>query len=702
MKTFLVVITLTLHVAAYSQTAAPKENVLTKEFSTPFGTVPFDKISPEDFMPAMTMAIKDGRAEVQKITDNKAKPTFSNTIVALEQSGKSITRISKVLFNLNSAETSPAIQKNVRDISPLLTEYSNDISLNEKLFSRIKSVYNKKDKLKLDKESYMLLDKTYKRFSRNGANLPPDKKEQLRGINKELSDLSIKFSENVLNETNDYSKHITDENQLSGLPAFVKEAAASAAKKAGKEGWIFTLQAPSYGPFMQYADNRSLREELFKAFNSRGAKGNKNDNNAIIERVVRLRYDKAQLLGYNTWADYILEERMANSTAIVMDFLDDVKKYAEPAAEREMKELTAFAKSQGFTDDRLQRWDFAYYAEKLKKQRFNINDEILKPYFKLENVLNGLFDVTNRLFGLTFKKNAEIKTWHEDVVAYEVYDASGKMMAIWYGDYFPRPGKRAGAWNNTLRSQWVENGKEYRPHVVNVCNFSKPTETKPSLLTFGEVEILYHEFGHALHDMLAQGKYASVSGTSVAWDFVELPSQLMENFVSEKEVLKLFAKHYETGEVIPDDLINKIRESANFMAATATVRQLGLGLIDMSWHSTAPSGKSVAEVERQADITHKLYPEISGYSVSNAFSHIFAGGYSAGYYSYKWSEVLDADAFDLFKEKGIFNKDVANSFRNNILSKGGSEKPLDLYKRFRGREPKTDAMLKRSGLLITP
>lgn len=702
MKTFLVVITLTLHVAAYSQTAAPKENVLTKEFSTPFGTVPFDKISPEDFMPAMTMAIKDGRAEVQKITDNKAKPTFSNTIVALEQSGKSITRISKVLFNLNSAETSPAIQKNVRDISPLLTEYSNDISLNEKLFARIKSVYNKKDKLKLDKESYMMLDKTYKRFSRNGANLPPDKKEQLRGINKELSDLSIKFSENVLNETNDYSKHITDENQLSGLPAFVKEAAASAAKKAGKEGWIFTLQAPSYGPFMQYADNRSLREELFKAFNSRGAKGNKNDNNAIIERVVRLRYDKAQLLGYNTWADYILEERMANSTAIVMDFLDDVKKYAEPAAEREMKELTAFAKSQGFTDDRLQRWDFAYYAEKLKKQRFNINDEILKPYFKLENVLNGLFDVTNRLFGLTFKKNAEIKTWHEDVVAYEVYDASGKMMAIWYGDYFPRPGKRAGAWNNTLRSQWVENGKEYRPHVVNVCNFSKPTETKPSLLTFGEVEILYHEFGHALHDMLAQGKYASVSGTSVAWDFVELPSQLMENFVSEKEVLKLFAKHYETGEVIPDDLINKIRESANFMAATATVRQLGLGLIDMSWHSTAPSGKSVAEVERQADITHKLYPEISGYSVSNAFSHIFAGGYSAGYYSYKWSEVLDADAFDLFKEKGIFNKDVANSFRNNILSKGGSEKPLELYKRFRGREPKTDAMLKRSGLLITP
>ncbi|MBK7636451.1 MAG: M3 family metallopeptidase [Saprospiraceae bacterium] len=702
MKTILVVITLTLHVAAFAQTAAPKDNVLTKEFKTPFGTVPFDKITPDDFMPAMTQAMKDGRAEVQKITDNKAKPSFNNTVISLEQSGKSITRISKVLFNLNSAETNPAIQKNVRDISPLLTEYNNDISLNEKLFARIKSVYNKKDKLKLDKESYILLDKTYKRFSRNGANLTPDKKDQLRAINKELSDLSIKFSENVLNETNDYSKQITDETQLSGLPVFVKEAAASAAKKAGKEGWLFSLQAPSYGPFMQYADNRGLREELFKAFNSRCAKGNKNDNNAIIEKVVQLRYNKAQLLGYNTWADYILEERMANTTTIVMDFLEDVRQYAEPAADRELKELMSFAKSQGFADDRLQRWDFAYYAEKLKKEKFNINDEILKPYFKLENVLNGLFDVTNRLFGLTFKQNKEIKTWHQDVVAYEVYDASGKLMAIWYGDYFPRPGKRAGAWNNTLRSQWVENGKEYRPHVVNVCNFSKPTETKPSLLTFGEVEILYHEFGHALHDMLAQGKYASISGTSVAWDFVELPSQLMENFVSEKEVLKLFAKHYETGEVIPDDLINKIRESANFMAATATLRQLGLGLIDMSWHSTIPSGKSVAEVEKQADITHKLYPETSGYSVSTAFSHIFAGGYSAGYYSYKWSEVLDADAFDLFKEKGIFNKDVSASFRNNILSKGGSEKPLELYKKFRGREPKPEAMLKRSGLLITP
>ncbi len=701
MKLFLIVITLALHLATFAQTTE-KVNILYKEFSTPFGTVPFDKISPEDFMPAMQQAMKDGRLEIEKISNNPAKPNFNNTVVALEQSGRAITRISKILFNLNSAETNPAIQKNVREISPLLTEYSNDIALNEKLFLRIKSVWNKKDRLKLDTESYMLLDKSYKRFTRNGANLTKDKKDQLRGINKELSDLSIRFSENVLNETNEYSKHITDEKDLSGLPVFVKEAASAAAKKAGKIGWLFTLQAPSYSPFMQYADNRDLRKELFIAFNTRSAKGNKNDNKAIIERTVQLRFEKAQLLGYDTWADYILEERMANTKKIVYDFLDDVKKYAEPVALKEMAELTAYAKTLGFPEDSLQRWDATYYSEKLKKEKFAINDEILKPYFKLENVLNGLFEVTNRLYGLTFNKNSTIKTWHEDVVAYEVHDATGKLMAIWYGDYFPRPGKRAGAWNNTLQSQWVENGKEVRPHVVNVCNFSKPTETKPSLLTFFEVETLFHEFGHALHDMLAQGKYSSVSGTSVAWDFVELPSQLMENFVSEKEVLKMFAKHYETGEIIPDELINKIKESANFMAGVGTVRQLGLGLIDMSWHANKPMGKTVTTVEKEADITHRLYPEIEGFSVSTAFSHIFAGGYSAGYYSYKWSEVLDADAFDLFKEKGIFNKDVALAFRNNVLSKGGSDKPMELYKKFRGREPRTDAMLKRSGLLITP
>ncbi|MBL0023705.1 MAG: M3 family metallopeptidase [Saprospiraceae bacterium] len=676
-----------------------RENVLSKNFSTPFDTVPFDQISTEDFIPAIHLALTNGRNEIEKICNNPSKPGFANTIVALEQSGKDIIRISKILFNLNSVETNAVIQQIVRDISPLLTEYSNDIALNEGLFFRIKSVWDNRSKLRLDKESEMLLEKTFKRFTRNGANLTPDKKELIRGINKELSDLSIRFSENVLNETNEYSLHITDENDLMGLPEFAKEVATNVAKNEGKDGWIFSLQAPSYSPFMQYVDNRALRKELFMAFNSRSSKGDKNDNQAIINKIVKLRYDRAQLLGYDTWADYILEERMANSKEIVYDFIYDIKKYAQPVATKEMEELTAYAKTLGFEDERLQRWDFSYYSEKLKKEKYSVNDEILKPYFKLENVLNGIFEVANLLYGLSFNKNSEIKTWHDDVVTYEVYNETGNFVAIWYGDFFPRPGKRAGAWNNTLQSQWVEKGKEFRPHVVNVGNFSKPTNNKPSLLTFYEVQTLFHEFGHALHDMLAKGKYASLSGTGVAWDFVELPSQLMENFVYEKEALKLFAKHFDSGEIIPDELITKIRESANFMAGYGTLRQLALGLIDMSWHATKPNGKAISEVEREADLTHHLYPETEAYTVSPAFSHIFSGGYSAGYYSYKWSEVLDADAFDMFREKGIFNREVAESFRENILSKGGSQKPMELYKKFRGREPKTAAMLKRSGLL---
>ena len=677
-------------------------NVLNTRFDTPFNTVPFKEIRDEYFMPAIRIALEAGRNEINQITENPAKPTFENTIVALEMSGKEITKISKILMHLNSAETNPVIQKNVREISPLLTEYRNDISLNEKLFQRIKQVYADRDKLRLDPESAMLLEKTYKNFARNGANLSPEQKEQLRKINKELADLSIRFSENVLNETNEFTLHITDKNDLAGLPDFAVESAAATAKKAGKEGWIFTLQAPSYGPFMQYADNRQLRKQLFEAFNSRCFKPGKNSNVEIIDRIVQLRYEKAVLLGYETWADYILEERMANKKQIVNDFLDEIRKYAEPVAQKEMAELTSYARSQGFEGDSLQRWDYAYYSEKLKKEKYAINDEILKPYFKLENVLDGIFRLTNELFGISFRRNDKIQVWHEDVTAYEVYDRDGKLLAIWYGDYFPRPGKRAGAWNNTLQGQWVENGTEIRPHVVNVCNFSKPTDTKPSLLTFYEVRTLYHEFGHALHDMLANGKYASLSGTSVAWDFVELPSQLMENFVFEPEVLKLFARHYETGELIPADLIQRIQASANFMSGMATIRQLSFGLLDMAYHGNKPSGRSIAEIEKQADITGRLYPYASGYAISPAFSHIFSGGYSAGYYSYKWSEVLDADAFFLFKEKGIFNKDVAQSFRDNILSKGGSEKPMDLYKKFRGREPKVEAMLIRAGFLVTP
>ncbi|MDF7816541.1 M3 family metallopeptidase [Runella sp. MFBS21] len=686
--------------AVAQNTSNMSSNPLLQPFDTPHQTAPYDKIKPDHFLPALKEAMAQGKKEIDAIVNNKAKPTFENTIIALEQGGENVGKVSSILFHLNGAETNPEIQKTVREASPLLTEYGNDITLNDKLFARVKAVWDQRDKLKLDTESAMLLEKTYKSFARNGANLNAADKEKLRGINKELSQLSIKFSENNLAETNEYSLVVTDEKDLAGLPDFVKEAAKAAAKRLNKEGWVFTLHAPSYGPFMQYADNRDLRKQLFLAYNGRGFNGSKNDNKDNIAQIVKLRYEKAKLLGYATWADYILEERMANSKQIVNNFLNDVKKYAEPAAARELAELTTYAKKNGFTEDKLQRWDVSYYSEKLKKEKYAINDELLKPYFKLENVLDGIFALTNKLYGISFKENKNIPGWHPEVKAYEVFDKDGKFLAVWYGDYFPRAGKRAGAWNNSVQDQWIENGVEYRPHVVNVCNFSRPTDTKPSLLSFGEVTTLFHEFGHALHAMLAKGKYQTTSGTSVAWDFVELPSQIMENFAEEPEVLRMFAKHYQTGEVIPQEYIEKIRASSNFMAGLANLRQIGLGMIDMAWHSNVPNGESVAQIEEKADIGAQIYPKVEGISVSTAFSHIFAGGYSAGYYSYKWSEVLDADAFELFKEKGIFNQEVANSFRENVLSKGGSEKPMVLYKRFRGREPKPEAMLKRAGLIL--
>lgn len=686
--------------AVAQNTSNMSSNPLLQPFDTPHQTAPYDKIKPEHFLPALKEAMAQGKKEIDAIVDNKAKPTFENTIIALEQGGENVGKVSSILFHLNGAETNPEIQKTVREASPLLTEYGNDITLNDKLFARVKAVWDQRDKLKLDTESAMLLEKTYKSFARNGANLNAADKEKLRGINKELSQLSIKFSENNLAETNEYSLVVTDEKDLAGLPDFVKEAAKAAAKRLNKEGWVFTLHAPSYGPFMQYADNRDLRKQLFLAYNGRGFNGSKNDNKDNIAQIVKLRYEKAKLLGYATWADYILEERMANSKQIVNNFLNDVKKYAEPAAARELAELTAYAKKNGFAEDKLQRWDVSYYSEKLKKEKYAINDELLKPYFKLENVLDGIFALTNKLYGISFKENKNIPGWHPEVKAYEVFDKDGKFLAVWYGDYFPRAGKRAGAWNNSVQDQWIENGVEYRPHVVNVCNFSRPTDTKPSLLSFNEVTTLFHEFGHALHGMLAKGKYQTTSGTSVAWDFVELPSQIMENFAEEPEVLRMFAKHYQTGEVIPQEYIEKIRASSNFMAGLANLRQIGLGMIDMAWHSNVPNGESVAQIEEKADVGAQIYPKVEGVSVSTAFSHIFAGGYSAGYYSYKWSEVLDADAFELFKEKGIFNQEVATSFRENVLSRGGSEKPMVLYKRFRGREPKPEAMLKRAGLIL--
>ena len=670
-------------------------------YTTPHQTAPFDKITNADYLPALKEGMSQGRTEVAAIVANPAKPTFDNTIVALEHSGELLGKVTSVLFNLNSAETTPELQEIVKQASPMLSEYGNDITLNEKLFARVKAVYDGRAGLKLDPESAMLLDKTYKRFARNGANLDEKSKERLRAIDKELSQLSLQFNENVLNETNEFMMAVTDEKDLAGLPDFVREAAKETAKKKGKDGWVFTLQAPSYGPFMQYADNRELRKKMFMAFNGRGFHGDKNDNSSIIQKTIDLRYERANLLGYKTHADFVLEESMAGSKDKVQSFLNELVTYARPAAERQLAELTTYAKAHGFTEDKLQVWDNSYYAEKLKKEKYDLDDETLKPYFKLENVLNGAFTVANKLYGVTFKERKDIPVYNSEVKTFDVFDKDGKFLAVFYGDYFPRPGKRSGAWMNDVQGQKIEDGQNIRPHIINVCNFTRPTDTKPSLLTFYEVTTLFHEFGHGLHGMLANGHYESLSGTSVPRDFVELPSQVMENWCYDPEALKLFAKHYQTGEVIPNELIEKIRASQNFLAGLANLRQLRFGLVDMYYHNQKPTGESITQVESRIDSLVNLFPRVDGVAFSPSFAHIFAGGYSAGYYSYKWSEVLDADAFEFFKENGgLDNKTAADSFRKNVLEKGGSEKPMELYKKFRGREPSPKAMLRRSGLIL--
>nr|WP_293835025.1 M3 family metallopeptidase [uncultured Arsenicibacter sp.] len=676
------------------------DNPLLQPFQTPHETAPFDLIKNEHFLPALHEALAEGRKEIEAITGNPDAPTFENTIVALEHSGFLLNRVASVLFNLNAAETSPEIQDIVRTASPLLSEYGNDVTLNEALFARIKAVWDTRETLSLDPESSMLLEKAYKRFARNGANLDEAGKERLREIDKELSRLSLQFGENVLNETNEYQLVVTDGQDLAGLPDFALESAKALATAKGVDGWLFTLQMPSYMPFMQYADNRELRKKLFIDYNSRGSRGNKNDNQEIIQQTVALRYERANLLGYKTHADFVLEESMAGSSEKVQSFLNELVEYAKPAAEAQLAELNAYANANGFAGDSVQQWDYAYYSEKLKKEKYELDDETLKPYFELDNVLEGVFLVANKLYGLTFTENKAIPVYHPEVKAYEVFDADGKFLSVFYGDYFPREGKRAGAWMNDVQGQKIVNGVNIRPHIVNVCNFSRPTETKPSLLTFMEVTTLFHEFGHALHGMLANGQYESLSGTNVPRDFVELPSQVMENWCYEPEALKLFARHYQTGEVIPNELIDKIKASQNFMAGMANLRQLRFGLTDMYWHNQAPTGESVSAVEGRIDALVQLLPRVEGVAFSPSFSHIFAGGYSAGYYSYKWSEVLDADAFDAFMENGgLNNKAVADSFRKFVLEKGGSEKPMDLYKKFRGREPSPKAMLRRSGVL---
>jgi Zn-dependent oligopeptidase len=674
-------------------------SILTHHFNTKYNTAPFSKIKNEDFLPAFQKGIELAKAEIDAIVRNPIKPTFENTIEALAFSGDVLDRISSIFFNLNSAETNDEIQKIAQEVSPLLSEFGNDVRLNPDLFARVKTVYEQREKLNLNPEQTTLLDKKYKSFSRNGANLPEDKKNQLREIDKELSKLSLQFGENVLAETQAYQLHITNESDLAGLPEGAIEAARTLAKSQEKEGWIFTLDYPSYVPFVTYADNRELRKKMAIAFGAKGFQNNEFDNQEIVLKIAKLRFERAQVLGYATHAHFVLEERMAESPEKVKTFSNDLLEKAKPAALKEFAQLTAFAKEQHGID-KLEKWDGAYYSEKLKQQLFNLDDEILKPYFQLEKVLDGAFAVAQKLFGITFEEIFEVDKYHEEVKTYAVKDEDNQLVAVFYADFFPRKGKRNGAWMTSFKSQYIKKGSNERPHISIVCNFTKPTETKPSLLTFNEVTTLFHEFGHALHGMLANTTYPSLSGTSVYWDFVELPSQIMENWCYEPEALALFAYHYETGEMIPMELVHKIKESASFQEGMATMRQLSFGLLDMGWHAQDPSNiKDIKAFETEQFAATQLYPDVKENAMSTSFSHIFQGGYSSGYYSYKWAEVLDADAFEYFQEKGIFNKEVATKFKENVLSKGGTEHPMILYKRFRGQEPKPEALLRRAGLV---
>ncbi|MNR97879.1 Oligopeptidase A [compost metagenome] len=674
-------------------------SILTHHFNTKYNTAPFSKIKNEDFLPAFQKGIELTKAEIDAIVRNPIKPTFENTIEALAFSGDVLDRISSIFFNLNSAETNDEIQKIAQEVSPLLSEFGNDVRLNPDLFARVKEVYEQREKLNLNPEQTTLLDKKYKSFSRNGANLPEDKKNQLREIDKELSKLSLQFGENVLAETHAFQLHLTNEGDLAGLPEGTIEAARSLAKSQEKEGWIFTLDYPSYVPFVTYADNRELRKKMAIAFGAKGFQNNEFDNQEIVLKIAKLRFDRAQILGYATHAHFVLEERMAESPEKVKTFSNDLLEKAKPAALKEFAQLTAFAKElHGI--EQLEKWDGAYYSEKLKQQLFSLDDEILKPYFQLEKVLDGAFAVAQKLYGITFEEIFEVDKYHEEVKTYEVKDEDDQLVAVFYADFFPRKGKRNGAWMTSFKSQYVKKGVNERPHISIVCNFTKPTETKPSLLTFNEVTTLFHEFGHALHGMLANTTYPSLSGTSVYWDFVELPSQILENWCYEPEALALFAYHYQTGEMIPMELVHKIKESASFQEGMATMRQLSFGLLDMGWHAQDPSNiKDIKAFETEQFASTQLYPDVAENAMSTSFSHIFQGGYSSGYYSYKWAEVLDADAFEYFQEKGIFNKEVAAKFKENVLSKGGTEHPMILYKRFRGQEPKPDALLRRAGLV---
>ena len=677
------------------------QNPFFEPFDTPHGTIPFDRIATGHYAPAIREGIARQNKEIDAIINNPEPATFQNTIVALEKSGRLLQQVENVFGNLLSAETNDAMQELAKELMPLLNEHANNISLNERLFARVKAVYEQRQSERLSAEQLKLLEDTYDGFIRSGVNLQGADKEKYRELSQKLSLLTLQFSENNLKETNDYLLVLKDKAQLEGLPQTAIDAAAETAQEKQTEGWAFTLQAPSYVPFMTYAANRDLRKELYLAYNTKCTHNNACNNLDIVKQLVNTRLAIAQLLGYKDYASYKLERRMAQNSGNVYRLLNRLLEAYKPTALQELAEVQALAKEEQGEDFVVMPWDWSYYSQKLKDRKFSLNDEMLRPYFELENVKKGVFGLATRLYGITFKKNTGIPVYHKDVEAYEVFDKDGSFLAVLYTDFYPREGKRSGAWMTSYKEQWTDEttGENSRPHVSLVMNFTKPTQNKPALLTFSEVETFLHEFGHSLHGMFANTTYASLSGTNVYWDFVELPSQIMENFATEKEFLHTFARHYQTGELIPDELVRRIKDSANFNVAYACLRQVSFGLLDMAWYTrTAPFEGDVRAYEKQAWAPAQVLPDVPEACMSVQFSHIFAGGYSAGYYSYKWAEVLDADAFSLFQEKGIFNTDVAASFRENILSKGGTEPPMELYKRFRGQEPTIDALLTRNGI----
>ena len=678
-------------------TSCNMKNPFLSESSAPFGAPEFDKIKNEHYLPAFEYGIQEGKAQIDAIVANQEEPTFENTIEAMEYCGQTLNKVAGIFYNLMEADTNDEMQKIAEQVSPMLTEFSMYTSLNAPLFERVKAVYEKKDELGLDADQMKLLENTYKGFVRGGANLSEEDKATFSKLSEELSLLGLQFGKNVLDATNAYTLHITDSADLAGLPEYVKAMGAETAKEKGLEGWAYTLAYPSFAPFMKYSENRELRQQMWTATNAK-ALGGEFDNSEIVKKIVDLRIKKVNLLGYETFADFALEERMAKDRKTATEFINGLLVQSLPFAKKDVKAVEAYAKANGFTG-KLMPWDFSYWSERLQKEQYSLNEELLKPYFQLENCIDAVFGLATRLYGITFHELDNVPVYHEEVKVYEVKDADGSHLALLYADFFPRASKRGGAWMTEFRGQSIENGVEKRPFISIVMNFTKPTADAPSLITHSELTTFLHEFGHALHGILAQGRYPSLTGTSVSRDFVELPSQIMENWAYEPEYLNTFAKHYQTGEAIPMELIEKIVAAKNFQAGYAQVRQLHFGYLDMAWHTLAevPSVSTI-EFEHNTLAPHSVLPSVEGTGFSTSFSHIFTGGYSAGYYSYKWAEVLEADAFSLFQEKGIFNTEVANAFRKEILEKGGVEDAAVIYRNYRGHDPKPEALMEKLGL----